>query len=191
MSKSLGNFRTVRELLEKFPGEVLRFALLSAHYRSPLNFSVELLEQSRAALDSLYGSLREAQDVEVDQHVVDVELRQLALHLVLEDLVDLALVLEGQHHVAEGREATVHHQVDVVTGHLEALGGGLELLGQGRGRVEGAGVHRNDLVLARAAVENANLELARANTNSAGTCHRSIQGQREAAVRGSSRDSSA
>ena len=39
MSKSLGNVRTVRELLARFPGEVLRFALLSAHYRSALNFS--------------------------------------------------------------------------------------------------------------------------------------------------------
>jgi cysteinyl-tRNA synthetase len=66
MSKSLGNFRMVRDLLQHYPGEVLRFALLSAHYRSPLNFSAELLEQSRAALDSLYGTLRDVRDVEVD-----------------------------------------------------------------------------------------------------------------------------
>ncbi|HBP67224.1 MAG TPA: cysteine--tRNA ligase, partial [Alcanivorax sp.] len=52
MSKSLGNFRLVRDLLEKFPGEVLRFALLSSHYRSPLNFSAELLEQAESSLDS-------------------------------------------------------------------------------------------------------------------------------------------
>ena len=45
MSKSLGNVRTVRELGGRYPGEVLRFALLTAHYRSPLNFSVEVLEQ--------------------------------------------------------------------------------------------------------------------------------------------------
>ncbi|MEH6589741.1 MAG: cysteine--tRNA ligase [Halioglobus sp.] len=60
MSKSLGNFRTVRELLQSFRGEVLRFALLSAHYRSPLNFSAELLEQAENTLSSLYGTLREA-----------------------------------------------------------------------------------------------------------------------------------
>ncbi|MBA3981792.1 MAG: cysteine--tRNA ligase [Alcanivorax sp.] len=54
MSKSLGNFRLVRELLKRYPGEVLRFALLSAHYRSPLNFSEDLLEQASSTLDSLY-----------------------------------------------------------------------------------------------------------------------------------------
>ncbi|GAA5133603.1 cysteine--tRNA ligase [Alloalcanivorax gelatiniphagus] len=57
MSKSLGNFRLVRDLLQHYPGEVLRFALLSSHYRSPLNFSVELLEQARSSLDSLYYAL--------------------------------------------------------------------------------------------------------------------------------------
>ncbi|MEY1661084.1 cysteine--tRNA ligase [Isoalcanivorax beigongshangi] len=57
MSKSLGNFRLVRDLLGHFPGEVLRFALLSAHYRSPLNFSEELLNQARATLDGLYYAL--------------------------------------------------------------------------------------------------------------------------------------
>jgi len=57
MSKSLGNFRLVRDLLQHYPGEVLRFALLSSHYRSPLNFSVELLEQARGSLDSLYYAL--------------------------------------------------------------------------------------------------------------------------------------
>ena len=58
MSKSLGNTRTVRELLGQYPGEVLRCALISAQYRSPLNFSEALLEQARNALDSWYGALR-------------------------------------------------------------------------------------------------------------------------------------
>ena len=58
MSKSLGNTRTVRELLGHYPGEVLRCALISAQYRSPLNFSEALLEQARSALDSWYGALR-------------------------------------------------------------------------------------------------------------------------------------
>lgn len=64
MSKSLGNVRTVRELLERFPGEVLRFALLSAHYRSALNFSGELLTSARGTLDAFYGALRRHADVE-------------------------------------------------------------------------------------------------------------------------------
>ena len=64
MSKSLGNVKTVRELLEQYPGETLRFALLSAHYRSPLNFSRELLDSAQSTLDSFYLALRNAGDVE-------------------------------------------------------------------------------------------------------------------------------
>lgn len=63
MSKSLGNVRTVRELLESYPGEVLRFALLSAHYRSPLNYSASLLDSAKAALDGFYQSLRQVAEV--------------------------------------------------------------------------------------------------------------------------------
>ena len=57
MSKSLGNFRLVRSLLREHHGEVLRFALLSSHYRSPLNFSAEILAQAQSGLDSLYYAL--------------------------------------------------------------------------------------------------------------------------------------
>ena len=64
MSKSLGNVRTVRELLARFPGEVLRFALLSAHYRSALNFSSDLLTSARGALNTFYGALRRHAGVE-------------------------------------------------------------------------------------------------------------------------------
>jgi len=60
MSKSLGNVRLVHELIEKFPGEVLRFALLSAHYRAPLDWTDDLLEQSHRTLDRLYQSLQDA-----------------------------------------------------------------------------------------------------------------------------------
>jgi cysteinyl-tRNA synthetase len=64
MSKSLGNFRMVRDLLKQYSGEVIRFALLSAHYRSELDFSPQLLDQSKASLDSLYGALRKVKSVE-------------------------------------------------------------------------------------------------------------------------------
>jgi cysteinyl-tRNA synthetase len=69
MSKSLGNFRTVRDLLTSYRGEVLRFALLSAHYRSPLNFSPDLLEQAETTLGSLYSTLRDVADIELDMGV--------------------------------------------------------------------------------------------------------------------------
>ncbi len=60
MSKSLGNTLLVHDLLESTPGEVVRWALLSAHYRAPLDWNDELLTQSRAALDRLYGVLQDA-----------------------------------------------------------------------------------------------------------------------------------
>ena len=53
MSKSLGNFRTVREIGEKYDLQVLRFFMLNAHYRSPLNFSADLMESSRNALERI------------------------------------------------------------------------------------------------------------------------------------------
>ncbi len=53
MSKSLGNFFTVREISEKYDLQVLRFFMLSAHYRSPLNFSAELMEASKHGLDRI------------------------------------------------------------------------------------------------------------------------------------------
>ncbi|MHB1281232.1 MAG: cysteine--tRNA ligase [Acidithiobacillus sp.] len=58
MSKSLNNFFTVRELLPRYSGEVLRFFILSSHYRSPLNYGEEALEQARAGITRLYTALR-------------------------------------------------------------------------------------------------------------------------------------
>jgi len=65
MSKSLGNFFTVRQLLTKAPGEALRLALITAHYRQPLDFSIEALENAKAKLDRWYGALRAATAVQV------------------------------------------------------------------------------------------------------------------------------
>jgi cysteinyl-tRNA synthetase len=59
MSKSLGNFVTVHELLAEWPGEAIRLALLSGHYREPLEFSGERLGQAKQTLDRFYLGLRE------------------------------------------------------------------------------------------------------------------------------------
>ncbi|HYC45484.1 MAG TPA: cysteine--tRNA ligase [Burkholderiales bacterium] len=60
MSKSLGNFFTVREILEKYDAEVVRFFILRAHYRSPLNYSDQHLDDARHALTRLYTALKNA-----------------------------------------------------------------------------------------------------------------------------------
>ncbi len=56
MSKSLGNFFTIKEISEEYDLEVLRFFLLSAHYRSPINFSREVMDQNKNALERLYNA---------------------------------------------------------------------------------------------------------------------------------------
>ena len=62
MSKSLGNIITVKELLEEYDGEVIRLALLSTHYRKPINFGKSLLEQSKNILNKLYKNLNSESD---------------------------------------------------------------------------------------------------------------------------------
>jgi len=63
MSKSLGNFFTVRDVLKRYRPEVVRFFILSSHYRSPLNYSDEHLDEARAALTRLYTALRGVEPV--------------------------------------------------------------------------------------------------------------------------------
>ena len=66
MSKSEGNFITVRDALKKFSGEVIRYSILSGHYRSPINFSFETLSEAKTALDRLY---RCSENYEFDEHI--------------------------------------------------------------------------------------------------------------------------
>ena len=64
MSKSLGNFFTVREIGEKYDLQVLRFFMLSAHYRSPLNFSADLMEASKNGLERIITCMEKLRDLE-------------------------------------------------------------------------------------------------------------------------------
>lgn len=64
MSKSLGNFFTIREVLEKYHPEVVRFLLVSSHYRSPINYSEDNLKEAKGALERFYTALRGLPEVE-------------------------------------------------------------------------------------------------------------------------------
>ena len=70
MSKSIGNIRLVHELIKQYRGEVLRLALLSTHYRQPLNWTSAAIEQSHKTLDRLYRSLKELDDIIVEEEPV-------------------------------------------------------------------------------------------------------------------------
>lgn len=63
MSKSLGNFFTIRDVLEKYHPEVVRFLLISSHYRSPINYAEDNLIEARVGLERFYGALRSYSDV--------------------------------------------------------------------------------------------------------------------------------
>jgi cysteinyl-tRNA synthetase len=73
MSKSLGNFFTVREVLKQYKPEIIRFFILSSHYRSPLNYSDEQLNDAGAGLKRLYTALRGYGDVGTDPAEIDLE----------------------------------------------------------------------------------------------------------------------
>ena len=73
MSKSLGNFFTVREVLKQYRPEVVRFFILSSHYRSPLNYSDESLNDANAGLTRLYNALR---DIDVLHTEIDKDYQQ-------------------------------------------------------------------------------------------------------------------
>jgi cysteinyl-tRNA synthetase len=94
MSKSLGNFYTVQDLLKDWPGEVIRYALLAAHYRAPLDYSKQGLAEARSALDRLYQALRggveQSDKVAPSQSVVDALSDDLNTPLAISKLHELA-----------------------------------------------------------------------------------------------------
>ncbi|MDV7338950.1 cysteine--tRNA ligase [Terasakiella sp. A23] len=82
MSKSLGNFFTVHDLLEETPGEALRFYMLSAQYRSPFDFTKEGVAEAKSTLDRFYTALRQNADVEA----ADVEAPDAFMDALKDDL---------------------------------------------------------------------------------------------------------
>ncbi|MFM2044771.1 MAG: cysteinyl-tRNA synthetase CysS [Pseudomonadota bacterium] len=99
MSKSLNNFYTVRELLDEFPGEALRLALLSAHYRQPLDFTKEKVVQAKQALDRWYGVLRGLETVpaaDVPAEVLAALTADMNTPLAISHLHELAAVFHRE-----------------------------------------------------------------------------------------------
>jgi len=62
MSKSLGNFTTIKDLLKQFSGEVIRYFVISAHYRKPIDFSIDKLTEAKTSLDRLKGLIQNIED---------------------------------------------------------------------------------------------------------------------------------
>jgi cysteinyl-tRNA synthetase len=126
MSKSLGNFITVHELLQKYPGELLRYALLSAQYRSVLNFSDELLHQSKAALDRFYTLLRDTAEIDA---IEPADVLQLDVVKALDDDMNTPEALAAMHQLANRLfKTTDANEIARLKGEFIASGNILGLL---------------------------------------------------------------
>ena len=120
MSKSLGNIERVHDLVRKHPPEALRYALLSAHYRQPLDWSDALIEQSIRTLDRLYGTLRDLADVQA------IAVIPAGVEAALEDDLNSPLALaEVARIAAEARKAS--DGAERARLKAELLGAGLAL----------------------------------------------------------------
>ncbi len=122
MSKSLGNFFSVREVLAKYDPEVVRFFILRAHYRSPLNYSDAHLEDAKSALARLYIALKEAphEPASVDWDEAHARRFKEAMDDDFGTPEALAALFDLAHRIHAGEKA--------LAGQLRALGGLLGLL---------------------------------------------------------------
>ncbi len=129
MSKSLGNFFTIREVLQKYDAEVVRFFILRAHYRSPLNYSDQHLDDAKAALTRLYTALR---GIQVTQTPIDWSARHAArFKMAMDDDFNtpeaLAVLFDLTGELNRARQSGLA-QASVLAGQLKALAGILALL---------------------------------------------------------------
>jgi len=142
MSKSLGNFFTVRDVAKEFDYEVIRFFMLSAHYRSPINFSKELIEQAKTGLERLYNCLdncdfliKSAESGEVDNEV-KAKLDAHKQHFIdaLDDDFNTALAISVLFEIAKdiniAADSLTKEGLEYAVNLLKELGGVLNLLGK-------------------------------------------------------------
>lgn len=124
MSKSLGNFITVHQLLEKIPGELVRFVLLSSHYRQPLDWNDQIVHQSRQSLDRLYNALR-------GRVLKEGVLPSEAVKAALEDDLNTPLAIAALHEIAgQVYKASTEEEKSQWASVLKASGAYLGLLQQ-------------------------------------------------------------
>ncbi|MEE8379953.1 MAG: cysteine--tRNA ligase [Gammaproteobacteria bacterium] len=127
MSKSLGNFFTIREVLKKYDPEVVRFFILNSHYRSPLNYSDKHLDEAKAAITTLYTAL---QDLEVDFSGVETEYDAAFTKAMDDDFntPEAIAVLFGVAREINRLKDKNKVQAEILAGVLKRLGANLGLL---------------------------------------------------------------
>lgn len=126
MSKSLGNFYTIDQVLEKAPAEALRLLFLTTHYHQPFNFTFEGLAQAKATLDKFYNALLRVKDVPVAEEAADE--RVVA---ALADDLNTPLALTYLHEITNAlNKAETENEQARLKGRLLAAAGLLGLLWQ-------------------------------------------------------------
>jgi cysteinyl-tRNA synthetase len=137
MSKSLGNFFTIREVLKKtgYQPEVLRFFILRAHYRSPLNYSDQHLDDAKAALTRLYTALRglEAEIVKIDWSEPNAARFKAAMDDDFNTPEAVAVLFDLANEVNKTRDRMVAARLRSLGGVLGLLQGDPDAFRQGRG----------------------------------------------------------
>jgi cysteinyl-tRNA synthetase len=126
MSKSLGNFRMVNDLLEQYPGEVLRYVILTAHYRSEQNFGKDLLDSAWRSLDTLYGFLRS----QADTNAAHVDIFDSDAYAALLDDLNTPIAISELHKLAREMNGADTADRPVAKGRLLAIAGLMGLLQQ-------------------------------------------------------------
>jgi cysteinyl-tRNA synthetase len=126
MSKSLGNFRMVNDLLEQYPGEVLRYVILSAHYRSEQNFGKDLLDSAWRSLDTLYGFLR----TQNDKEAASVDISESDAYSALLDDLNTPMAISELHKLAREMHSANGDDLTLAKGRLLAIASLMGLLQQ-------------------------------------------------------------
>lgn len=101
MSKSLGNFKTVREIANVYGYEVIRYFLISSHYRSPINYSIDIIEQCQSALDRLY-TCRESLDFAIRNAKSDIDDDEKILKLIASTKDEFIKAMDDDLNTADG-----------------------------------------------------------------------------------------
>lgn len=101
MSKSLGNFKTVREIANVYGYEVIRYFLISSHYRSPINYSIDIIEQCQSALDRLY-TCRESLDFAIKNAKSDISDDEKILNLIASAKDEFIKAMDDDLNTADG-----------------------------------------------------------------------------------------
>ena len=101
MSKSLGNFKTVREIANVYGYEVIRYFLISSHYRSPINYSIDIIEQCQSALDRLY-TCRESLDFAIKNAKSDIGDDEEILKLIASAKDEFIKAMDDDLNTADG-----------------------------------------------------------------------------------------